>query len=410
MTVDRLEAWLHAYSSPEYMWFVKRLSANDTLANDTHQAGPYIPKDLLFRLFPKLHDKSRLNPFIEIDLRIDSHSDARRVKVIWYNGRLFGKTRNETRITRLGGRSSAMLDPESTGAIAVLAFALSNGEGTGECHVWVCEAATEEDLIEASIGPVEPGEFRVRTGPGHQALLAPVVERRATCFLSLDELPSQWLVRFPTGEEIVQKAIDLRGDIGDSIDARLMSRRLCEFEIFRSLEEAVELPRVMKGFDTLQDFLATAQTVLQRRKARSGRSLEIHTRRIFFEEGLKEDVDFSYLKESELGRQPDFIFPSIGAYRDPAFPSGRLRMLAVKTTTRDRWRQILEEANRIPVKHLLTLQEGVSETQFRQMREASVKLVVPQGLVSTYPPSVQEHLQTFESFMGDLRVLNPSPA
>ena len=81
-------------------------------------------------------------------------------------------------------------------------------------------------------------------------------------------------------------------------------------------------------------------------------------------------------------------------------------MLAVKTTLKDRWRQILREADRIPRKHLLTVQEGVSVGQFNEMVEAGVQLVVPEPLKRAFPPSVQEHLQTIESFIGDIRLLD----
>jgi hypothetical protein len=80
-------------------------------------------------------------------------------------------------------------------------------------------------------------------------------------------------------------------------------------------------------------------------------------------------------------------------------------MLAVKTTCRDRWRQILSEADRIPEKHLLTLQEGVSEAQFREMTGAGVQLVVPAGLTDKFPKTIQPHLQTLESFIRDVRLL-----
>jgi hypothetical protein len=80
-------------------------------------------------------------------------------------------------------------------------------------------------------------------------------------------------------------------------------------------------------------------------------------------------------------------------------------MLAAKTTCKDRWRQVINEAGRIETKHLLTLQEGISENQFREMTEAKVRLVVPAPLVASYPASVQPHLQTLESFIGDIRLL-----
>jgi hypothetical protein len=80
-------------------------------------------------------------------------------------------------------------------------------------------------------------------------------------------------------------------------------------------------------------------------------------------------------------------------------------MLAVKTTCKDRWRQILNEADRIKQKHLLTLQEGISEAQFKEMTQAGVQLVIPVPLMKSYSKKIQPHLQTLESFIGDIRLL-----
>jgi hypothetical protein len=80
-------------------------------------------------------------------------------------------------------------------------------------------------------------------------------------------------------------------------------------------------------------------------------------------------------------------------------------MLAVKTTCRDRWRQIPPTKPTPSLPHLLTLQEGVSETQFREMTQAGVQLVVPAGLFEKFLKPVQPHLQTLESFIGDVRLL-----
>ena len=84
-------------------------------------------------------------------------------------------------------------------------------------------------------------------------------------------------------------------------------------------------------------------------------------------------------------------------------------MLAAKTTCKDRWRQVLNEASRVPTKHLLTLQEGVSEGQFSEMREADVRLVVPADLHDAYPKAVRPHLLTFGGFLGEVRGLNLPP-
>ena len=128
-------------------------------------------------------------------------------------------------------------------------------------------------------------------------------------------------------------------------------------------------------------------------------------RKILIEEPFREGTDFEHGPQSEPGKRPDFLFPSQAAYRDPDFPAARLRMLATKTTCRDRWRQVLNEADRIPVKHLLTLQEGVSEAQFREMTQANVQLVVPEPLIDKFPASIRADIQTLESFMGDLRLI-----
>ncbi|MDP9053914.1 MAG: type II restriction endonuclease [Acidobacteriota bacterium] len=79
-------------------------------------------------------------------------------------------------------------------------------------------------------------------------------------------------------------------------------------------------------------------------------------------------------------------------------------MLAAKTTCKDRWRQITHEADRIAIKHLLTLQEGLSEGQFNEMVGAGVQLVVPTALHDAYPKEVRPHLMSFESFIADLRL------
>jgi hypothetical protein len=81
-------------------------------------------------------------------------------------------------------------------------------------------------------------------------------------------------------------------------------------------------------------------------------------------------------------------------------------MLASKTTAKDRWRQILNEADRVATKHLLTLQEGVSKAQFAEMTAANVRLVVPAKLIQKYPKAIQSELMTLESFIYEVRSLH----
>ena len=113
----------HTTGRPAALWYLKRLSANDTQATGGHQAGPYIPRQHLFTLVPELDRPAERNPRVQFRMMLDSHPDVRMVTAIWYNNRLYGRTRNETRITGFGGAStSPLLDPELTGALAVFVF------------------------------------------------------------------------------------------------------------------------------------------------------------------------------------------------------------------------------------------------------------------------------------------------
>ena len=162
----------------------------------------------------------------------------------------------------------------------------------------------------------------------------------------------------------------------------------------------------LKSFQKMDEFVARAQTILQRRKARSGNSLELQLCEILREEGFVEGATFSHQPESDPGKRPDFIFPSENAYKNPAFAKDALRMLAVKTTCKDRWRQILNEADRVKTKHLLTLQEGVSINQFKEMVDANVRLVVPAGLHGSYPASIRPALISLDTFLGEMKKLS----
>lgn len=404
MPMMSLPDWISEFARPDHVWYLKRLSANDTLANGTHQAGPYFPKTLLFRVLPGLHNREAENPRVQLNAFVDSGTEARSVTAIWYNNRHFGGTRDETRVTGWGGGASALLDPDSTGALAVFVF--ENGAlhaGATALHVWVCNGYQDE-VFEDLVGPVDPGKA-VTWRPGEQTDLFSNPVPTSSCALTISEMPAAWLNDFPSAASIVRRAVELRPLQSETPDDRLLRRRKCEFEIFRSVEEALEAPKVAAGFKSLDEFLVLAQTILQRRKSRSGRSLELHAREIFVEEGLVEGLSFSHGGTSEGDKKPDFLFPCVSAYKNETFPATHLRMLAAKTTARDRWRQVLNEADRVPVKHLLTLQEGVSENQFAEMVAANLQLVVPAGLISAFPESVQPKLMTFDQFIYDVRML-----
>lgn len=405
MALGDVSAWMEEYNRADSVWYVKRLSGNDTLANGTHQGGPYVPKSVLFSLFPEIHDPAAENPDRRFPLYLDSDPDVRDVRAVWYNNKLRGGTRSEARLTGFGGRASALLDPESTGAIAIFAF-LMNHETASECHVWISHNQLEEDLIEARTGPVEPRMWTtVRAGQLPTLGLDNRPGAPKSCAFQPDEIPAEWQAAFPTDAQIAERVISMRPAHGMSPDQRILSRRKCEQDMVQSVEDAVDLPRLQR-LNSIDLVLQAAELILQRRKARSARSLHLHTRLILLEEGFQEGRDFDETTASGSGATSDFVFPNARAYGDKNFPSSKLRILAPMVTCRDRWQNVLNYTDRVGTRHLLTLQEGVSENQFRDMSDAGVVLVVPEGLKDNYNASVRPHLLTFESFIGDLRILN----
>lgn len=407
MTFSNIDEWLNQHSRPGRIWYVKRLAGNDTLATGAHQAGPYIPKEVLFSVFPSINNTAVKNPDVWFELLVDSHQQNRNVRAIYYNNKFHkqsGKGRNETRITNFGGAKSELLSPENTGALAIFIFVLAAESKAATCRVWICRDEREESVVEDRVGVVEPGHTMVWPylgTPEHHRLTYVEV----CSFKDKFKIPDEWLEIFPSPNALFEKSVQIEQNMELSIDERLLRRRAREHEIFRFIEETSVLPLVKDGFTNIEEFISVAQTVLQRRKARSGRSLELHVKQLLIEENLIEKSHFSYQPKLIEKTKPDFIFPSEEAYNNEKFSSQNLRVLAVKSTIRDRWRQVLEEAKRVSTKHLLTVQEGVSKDQFQQITEANVRLVVPKPIHSKYPKEVRHRLMTLQDFIDEIESL-----
>ena len=77
-------------------------------------------------------------------------------------------------------------------------------------------------------------------------------------------------------------------------------------------------------------------------------------------------------------------------------------MLGAKSTCKDRWRQVLAEADKIPRQHLLTLEPGISEPQTDQMVAANLQLVVPQSIQESYTAGQRAWLWNLAEFIRDV--------
>lgn len=374
---------------------LKRLSANDTGQTGAHQVGLYLPKAVAFSIAPQLAAHV-LNPKQELVLRLISHNQVNKPVLTYYNNRLFGQTRDECRITRFGGQTSVLQQPDSTGALVCIAFRAGTGDATG----WLARTPAEEERIEDLFGSVLPGVvvWQVHDATGARRRYETELAVADVCRPNPEDLPLEWLDQFPAGQVLSDEAVRLSAAEHLDPDARLLRRFRCEYELFKVIEAVHLLPRI-REFTSVDAFLTVAQSALQRRKARAGRSLELHLARVFREEG----VPCEWGATTETGHIPDALFPSAARYQAALLGAADIHMLAVKTTLKDRWRQVLEEADKIPRKHLFTLAEGVSVPQFEQMARAGITLVVPRENVGKFPEAVRGELMDLDGFVRLVR-------
>ncbi|MFN2925236.1 type II restriction endonuclease, partial [Escherichia coli] len=89
----------------------------------------------------------------------------------------------------------------------------------------------------------------------------------------------------------------------------LLDRRRVEYDIFLLVEELHVLDIIRKGFGSVDEFIALANSVSNRRKSRAGKSLELHLEHLFIEHGLRH---FATQAITEGNKKPDFLFPSAG--------------------------------------------------------------------------------------------------
>ncbi len=213
----------------------------------------------------------------------------------------------------------------------------------------------------------------------------------------LDRILARFNGGFPATAPFSAFARETLPDVSplDGADAALMAWMNHEEMLFRTLERHIVGERLKTSFADVDYFVSYSLSVQNRRKSRVGRALENHLEQVFAKLG----VTCSRGQETENKSKPDFIFPGITQYRNIGFPAARLTMLGVKSTCKDRWRQVLSEAARVHDKHLLTLEPGISTNQTNEMQANHLQLVLPASLHPTYTDAQQAGLMSLSSFI-----------
>lgn len=305
-------------------------------------------------------------------------------------------TRNEYRITNFG-KGFPFLRAEYTGALFVITK-IDNENYKG--YVLNTEDEIDEFLSAFGLTPAETNRLielsRTDASLREQAEIDRFISGLTVDFPSSDVMSSA--ARAISYVTVLNKTITMTDP-----DKAILQWTDQEYKLFRALEQARYGDMVARGFSTVDDFVALANQVLNRRKSRAGKSLEHHLAAIFNEN----HIQFTAQAVTEGNKRPDFIFPSEEAYHDFSFPVSKLTSLAAKTTCKDRWRQILNEADRLRDgrKYLCTLQQGISSMQMDEMEAEKVTLVVPKAYISTYPRDKQDRIWSLHTFVDHVKEL-----
>jgi hypothetical protein len=368
--------------------FTKYITANDTGATGGHQAGFHIHKNSWNLFFDTPGEKGQnKDKFITIKWQDDFETESR---FIYYGV----GTRNEYRLTRFG-RGFPFLQDQNIGDLLIIS---KKSDDFYEAFVLQTDEDIDDFFAELNISTTDtnriiPEQFEQSA---EDILL--------NCFKAYINSTT---IEFPPTAEL---AINARNcyleayNIKPSIikshpDREILNWLDAEFQLFKAFENNRYATRIQTTFNTVEELIVTANTILNRRKSRAGKSLEHHLSEVF----STFELMFTTQAKTEGNKRPDFLFPNIEAYQNPNFNENKLVVLASKTTCKDRWRQILNEADRIKTKHLFTLQQGISKNQLEEMYKYGVCLVVPKPYLTSFPIEFRDKILTLDKFVNQVK-------
>ncbi|MCI6802471.1 MAG: type II restriction endonuclease [Prevotellaceae bacterium] len=363
------------------------ITGNDTGTTGSHQAGFYIPKCASELLFD---EPGRKGENKEKTVLIKWQNDFTTESCMKYYGQ---GTRNEYRITRFG-RGFPFLQDDNVGDLLIIAkfteedyagYVLNFDEDIDEFFATFNLAPDETNQLIDVAGIVKPDE--------KIALLLQEFTGRFNSFPETRQMAQGARDCFNKAYNIADKTLK------DKPDEILLSWVDTEYRLFKCMEEKVYADAVNRPFGSIDAFVQMANEVLNRRKSRAGKSLEHHLADIFAINKLV----FEEQAVTEDNKKPDFLFPNGKCYHDLLFPADNLIVLGAKTTCKDRWRQVLTEADRVNIKFLFTLQQGISKNQLKEMHDSHLKLVVPHKYITSFPQEYQSELFDLAGFIQMVR-------
>lgn len=372
--------------------FCRFITANDTGKNGSHQAGFYIPKCAATLLFdtPGVKGKNK-DKFVKVEWQGNFTTDSRFI----YYGQ---GTRNEYRITCFG-KGFPFFEEDNVGDLLIIAQ-----QSEDYYHGFVLQ--TDQDIDDFF------AFFNLSSEMTNQLIdVAQANTPEKQLEASIQEFISLY-ADFPETVQMAKLARDIYNkihkitdaEICKSPDSQLLKWIDTEYSLFRGFEEKIYAPVYSASFPNCQELVRFSNIILNRRKSRAGKSLEHHLATIF----TVAQLEYEEQAVTEDNKKPDFLFPNGKVYHNLLFPTDKLVFLGAKTTCKDRWRQVLNEANRIETKYLFTLQQGISKNQLREMKHENLKLVVPASYRKSFDEEFQPEIETLASFIAMVKAKQES--
>ena len=365
--------------------FSKFITANDTGTTGGHQSGFHIHKSAWTLFFDSPGQKgTNKDKWITIKWQGDFETSSR---VIYYGV----GTRNEYRLTRFG-RGFPFLSDDNVGNLLIICKKSSDYY---EAFVLRSDDDIEDFLYSLNLSITDVNKI-IQTG---SRLLDE--DTMYQCFIRyLNSLR----IDFPPAKELsLHSRLCFNNSFritNESVikepDKTLLQWLDSEYQLFKIIEHDRYAERLKSVFSSVEELVTFSNTVLNRRKSRAGKSLENNLEEVF----LTCKISFDTQVSTEGNKIPDFLFPNQTSYRNPSFDANKLCMMASKTTCKDRWRQILNEADRIRVKHLFTLQQGISSNQLEEMVKSNVQLVVPNPYLTCFPEPYRDKIMSLNDFVN----------
>lgn len=405
---------------------IKKLARNDCAwadgAENGHQNGPYIPREIReASFFPPLISSNPEKP----------HIFGARFHTLWpATGEIrssalkhYSNKGPETHFTRVPRDEFKNLTPASW----LLGGRLRQPEGdVTHWFVAIDSASEEAELLETAFelaADFHAGLFDPLRASGSptsdvermiEELAMAVKNGTLLSFIaSVAELPApgvfarnaQAVFLKETGHEQLDPY-----EIACPGDAIMRISRDIEFALYKRAElrrrsaEAVRVlmesgsdlvTSVVRGFPALDAIFLSAS---QQRKNRAGLSFEYHVAAMLRGGRVRHEE-----QKVTGGRRPDFILPSVAELeKRDARPFDAAMVLSLKTTLRERWKQVkLEKFN--SALFLATVDDRIPSAAIDDMRANDIHLVVPESLQQSRETCYRgkDNVISFREFFDD---------